>query len=62
MASEISPCSSCGSNPAVVQAATQGASVALDAIEQQGEAIQELLQTAVNLPEGSKGGNINLFA
>ena len=36
--------------------------VALDVIEQQGQAIQDLLQTVANIPQGGKGGNINVFA
>ena len=51
-----------GVNQAAVQAATQALGVALDVIEQQGQAIQELLQTVVNLPQGGKGGLVNLFA
>jgi len=50
-----------GVNQAAVQAATQGVNVALDVLEQQGQAIQDLLETVVNLPQG-KGGNINVFA
>lgn len=51
-----------GVNQAAVQAATQGVSVALDVIEQQGQAIQDLLQTVANIPQGGKGGNLNVFA